>query len=302
MKSKKKKRKNVLLLSVLLIIIILIFNIIFALESRETTIIQLSPQTSKQMMGYIIKTKNEKLIVIDGGNAEDAENLINKINENGGQVDFWFITHAHDDHAGAFVEIANKTDIKINNIYISLNDYSWYEKYEPGRIDFTKKLIDTIDSKKNISNVKEPKINEVTKIDNVNAEILQIKNPEITENAGNEQSVIIKFHIGDKSLLILGDIGQEGSLKLLNNQKHKLKSDYVQMSHHGQNGATRKLYEVISPKVCLWPTTSWLWDNDSGEGYGTGTWKTLEVRSWMEELGVNENYVAKDGDIVIKIK
>lgn len=150
--------------------------------------------------------------------------------------------------------------------------------------------------------LKEPKINEVIKIDNVNAEILVVKNPEITENPENEQSVIVKFYIADKSLLILGDIGEKGSLKLLNNQKQKLESDYVQMAHHGKNGATRELYATISPKECFWPTTKWLWNNDSGEGYGTGPWKNLETRKWMEELGVQTNYVSKDGDITIKIK
>ena len=300
MKIKNKKRKYIFLI-LLIVAIIIVFNIINS-KNKETIIIQLSPQTSKQMMGYIIKTKNEKLIVIDGGNAEDAQNLINKINENGGEVECWFITHAHNDHVGAFVEIANNTNIKIKNIYASLNDYSWYEKYESERIDFTKRLIDTINSKNYKNILVELKLNEVIKIDNINAEILGIKNPEITENPGNEQSTIIKFYIGDKSLLILGDIGENGSLKLLNTQRQKLKSDYVQMSHHGQNGATRQLYEVISPKVCLWPTTSCLWNNDSGEGYNSGTWKTLETRKWMEELGVYENYVAKDGDITIKIK
>lgn len=301
MKIKKKCRKRIFLI-ILIITIIIIFNIIKASNNKETILIQLSPQTSKQMMGYILKTKNEKLIIIDGGNAVDTQNLINKINENGGQVDFWFITHAHDDHAGAFVEIANNTDIKIKNICISLNDYSWYEKYEPSRIDFTKTLINTLNSKKEKINLKEPKINENIKIDNIKAEILGIKNPEITENSGNEQSTIIKFYIEDKSLLILGDIGEKGSLKLLNSQKQKLKSDYVQMAHHGQNGATKELYNTILPKACLWPTTEWLWNNDSGKGYGTGPWKTLETRKWMEDLGVKENYVAKDGDIIIKIK
>ena len=33
-----------------------------------------------------------------------------------------------------------------------------------------------------------------------------------------------------------------------------------------------------------------------------GPWKTFETRSWMEELKVKRNYVAKDGDITIKVK
>ena len=45
------------------------------------------------MMGYIIKTDNDKIIVIDGGTSDDTENLLQKINEYTGKVDYWFITH-----------------------------------------------------------------------------------------------------------------------------------------------------------------------------------------------------------------
>ena len=74
------------------------------------------------------------------------------------------------------------------------------------------------------------------------------------------------------------------------------------MSHHGQAGATKELYKEISPKICLWPTPEWLWNNDSGQGENSGQWKTFETRSWIEELGVKENYIAKDKDIKIEIK
>ena len=74
------------------------------------------------------------------------------------------------------------------------------------------------------------------------------------------------------------------------------------MAHHGQAGASKELYEAISPKICLWPTPKWLWNNDSGMGENSGPWKTLETRTWMEELKVEKNYIAKDGNIVIKIR
>ena len=271
-------------------------------SNEETELIQLSNNGSRQMMGYLLKTKNGKLVVIDGGTTDDTENLINKINDNGGKVDYWFITHAHDDHAGAFVEIVNNTDIEIDNIYISLNDYEWYEKNEPKRTDFSKKIIDIVKQGRVKDVVKEPSINDKFKIDNLDVEILGIKNPEITENAGNEQSMVIKFNTEQQSILILGDTGTQSSKKLLDTQKEKLDSDIVQMAHHGQAGATKELYEAISPEICLWPTPEWLWNNDIGAGYNSGNWETLETRAWMEELGVTQSYVEKNGDISIWIK
>ena len=114
--------------------------------------------------------------------------------------------------------------------------------------------------------------------------------------------MVIKFDTGNTTFLVLGDTGINSSKKLLETQKDKLKSDIVQMAHHGQQGATEELYKEINPRVCMWPTPTWLWNNDAGEGYNTGPWKTVETREWMEKLNVKENYVAKDGDIVLKVK
>ncbi len=47
------------------------------------------------------------------------------------------------------------------------------------------------------------------------------------------------------------------------------------MAHHGQAGATKQLYEAIAPKICLWPTPEWLWNNDAGNGKNTRTMENI---------------------------
>ena len=42
---------------------------------------------------------------------------------------------------------------------------------------------------------------------------------------------------------------------------------------------------IVRPTVCLWPTPDWLWTNADGQGH----YDTLNVRAWMEKLGVKEN-------------
>lgn len=248
---------------VLLLLVICIFSILY-FPHKSNILIQLSSQGPRQMMGYLLKTANGKLIVIDGGTIDDTEQLIEQIKQNGGKVDIWFLTHAHDDHVGAFTQIVKNTNIPIEKIYASVNELKWYEQYEPQRAEFTKVFLETLNLEKIKEKVVEPNINDTLKIDNIKIEILGIKRPEITENCGNEQSMIIKFNTNKTSLLILGDVGQKGSEELLKTQKEKLKSDIVQMSHHGQQGASKELYEAINPTICLWPTPTWLWNNDAG--------------------------------------
>lgn len=299
MKNAKKIIKIALLVIVVLLICIFI-NIL--INKKQITLTQLSPQTYTQMMGYVIKTKNNKLIVIDGGLIDDAENLMKYIKKNNNKVDYWFLTHNHNDHTGAFTEIVNNKNVDIENVYVSLNNKEWYQENEFGRAAFSDYLIETLNSEKLVGKVKSPNLNEKFEIDEIEVEILGIRNPEITENPGNEQSMVIRFNTGKTSILILGDTGEKSSQKLLQNQKEKLKSDIVQMAHHGQAGATKELYEAIHPTKCLWPTTDWLWNNDAGNGINTGTWKTMETRQWMNEIGVNKNYIAKDGDLTINLK
>lgn len=297
-----KKEKIVSILAIVLCIIAVIVSIVRISNEHTIELTQLSDHSTRQMMGYILKTKNNKIIVIDGGTIDDTENLVEQINKHGGKVDAWFLTHLHDDHLGAFSNIANDEQIQIEKIYCSFNDYSWYEENEPSRAEFSKQILEIL-KQDNIKNkVEEVSLNQDINIDDVKIKILGIKNPEITENAGNEQSMVVKFDTGKTTFLVLGDTGIKSSEKLLKTQKEKLKSDIVQMAHHGQSGATKELYEQINPTICMWPTPEWLWNNDSGEGKGSGPWKTLETRLWMEELKVKKNYVEKDGDITIKLK
>ena len=73
------------------VVLLLLSIIIFILAktpkkddgSKEISIIQLSPQTSTQMMGYVIITENNKIIVIDGGTEGDADNLLKYIKQYG---------------------------------------------------------------------------------------------------------------------------------------------------------------------------------------------------------------------------
>ena len=61
-------------------------------------------------MSYLIRTRENRLIAIDGGHEEDAPNLIEKMREITGEetpnVALWMITHPHTDHYRALLEIS----------------------------------------------------------------------------------------------------------------------------------------------------------------------------------------------------
>lgn len=261
---------------------------------------QLPPQGKSQMMSYLIKTnRNGKLLVIDGGVHEDTSYLKKLIIENGGKVDTWIITHPHPDHIDALTDILNSGDIVINKIYDSLPERSWLENVDTTYIKEYDDFITALNKSK-VMNI-DVKLFQTINIDGINVEFLSTKNPEITINGVNNSSVVFKVISSKKNVLFLGDAGIEEGDKLLKTVPHEiLTSQYVQMAHHGQKGVNEDFYKVVNPSYCLWPTPKWLWDNDSGAGYNSGPWDTLQTRKWMADIGVKKNYPACEGLIEIK--
>lgn len=259
----------------------------------------LGSTTGAQNLSIVIKSPNGKLIVVDGGWEADADKLSSMILQQGGKVDAWLITHPHEDHVGALCAILNDSarKIKIDKIYCSLATPEWYRQVSPtgaGIADqlmnaFTKLPVGTVTN--NVGRGTE--IN----IDDVNIRVLNNRGA-YTYNGVNNSSLVYKIRVSGQSILILGDLAYDGGKDLIKTcTAAELKSDIVQMAHHGQQGVDQDAYALIAPTTCLWPTPAWLWDNDNGGGVGSGPWGTLTTRAWMDALGVKDNRSLKDGDV-----
>lgn len=264
-------------------------------KSPDFRLWQLPPQTKSQMNSYVLRTGRGKIIVIDGGNGGDAPYLRGFLGALGNHIHAWFISHPHSDHVDALTAILNNpAGIEIDALYGSLPDESWITLYEKESLVSTQALNAAL--KKAGKTVIELLPGQMFNFDGIQFEILAVKNPEITANAINNQSAVWRVEGGGKSVLFLNDLGLEGGEKLLNIlYRNRLKADYVQMAHHGQNGVSETLYHEVAPKYCLWPTPDWLWENNNGGGKNSGPWETLNVRAWMEKLNIIKHYVSKDG-------
>lgn len=259
----------------------------------------LGSTTGAQNLSIVIKSSHGKLIVIDGGWEADADKLSSLILQQGGKVDAWLITHPHEDHVGALCAILNDTGrkIKIDKIYCSLATPDWYRQVSPtgaGIADqllsaFTKLPVGTVTNNIGLGT----EIN----IDDVSIRVLNNRGV-YTYNGVNNSSMVYKIRVSGQSILILGDLAYDGGKDLIRTcTAAELKSDIVQMAHHGQQGVDQDAYALIAPITCLWPTPAWLWNNNNGGGVGSGPWGTLTTRAWMDALGVKDNRSLKDGDV-----
>lgn len=263
---------------------------------------QLPNQTHTQMMSYVLRTGHGRIIVLDGGTTGDAAYLRGFLGALGNEVEAWFVTHAHDDHFGALSRLLGEHDApRIRAVYGSLPDLEWVKAHGVGPQD-TKPYEEFLEALRKADKwVVDLALGQEMTIDSLRFEVLGVRNPEITNNALNNSSLVLRVSHEAKSVLFAADLGVEGGRKLLNSPlATRLPSEYVQMAHHGQAGVDEAFYRAVKPTCCLWPTPLWLWDNNSGKGKGSGPWKTLEVRGWMEKMQIRKHYVMTQGLIRIE--
>ncbi len=253
---------------------------------------QLPNQTPTQMMSYVIRTTTGETIVIDGGMVGDTAYLRGFLAALGNHVTAWFFSHPHLDHVDAPVEIiADPRGVAIDAIYGSNPPDEWMVAH------CSEQEIETARSvREAVPGLIDLELGQEMMIDGVRIEVLGIRNPDITANPINNQSIILRVSDDTKSVLFTGDLGVEAGEKALQGPyADRLQADYVQMAHHGQHGVNEAFYQHVGAKYCLWPTPDWLWENDDGGGPDSGPWQTLVVREWMSRLDIRKHYVMADG-------
>lgn len=251
----------------------------------------------------LIFCDGNRTAVFDGGFPQEGDALAEKLNALGGHVNLWILTHPHDDHMGALCHILeNHPEIRIDAICYHFPPVTLCEQLDndPHSIELTKKLPLLCEARK--IPVITPSTWDTFPMGNAVLTCLRQPDISITNNFTNNSSTVWRIESGGKRVLILGDLGYEGGEQLLSSlPAGELKSDYVQMAHHGQNGVGQALYQAIDPDYCLWTTPSWLWDNMGPNGYDTGPFKTVIVRGWMSEIGIKRHYVDRDAPFAIEL-
>lgn len=269
---------------------------------------QLAPEKRSLMQSNVIRTQNGKLIVIDGGIDGDGLDRVPYLpaalraiagvkDGEAFEVEAWFLTHAHKDHFNELAKMLNEysadSNYKINHFYFDFPDFGSAaypsDTNDRERLEFLKTGLDQYAEVNNISYTEEHYYDALNgavinaaaieeglelNIDGVRLEIMQTY--AATDNTDiNNNSLVMRAWVGGQSVLFLGDLGSAGGARLLQKYGEGLKSDIVQMAHHGQAGVRQPVYEAIDAPVHLWCTPIWVWENTKGE------YEINENRKWV---------------------
>lgn len=274
---------------------------------KQFEIYQLFPNKGYLMHSYLIKTPNNKIVIIDGGNMIYMEKAflpwairgILGLNEKDYfEVDAWFLSHGHNDHYGELLTMLKEYDensnYKIKNFYFdfpdfantkfSTNDYGLdnlellkkgLDRYaEINGIKTEKRFYDQLNGA--VINSEAVKKGLTITVDGIDFEILMTYDLDDDDQV-NGNSTIIKVVASSgksKTCLFLNDASEVSGQRFLRTYNNKVKCDIVQMAHHGQAGVLKDVYDAVDASLRLWPTPSWVWTQP--DKYRIG-----EVRGWF---------------------
>ena len=113
----------------------------------QTTLYMLT-ETSEFMMSFVLVTKNDNVIIVDGGRPEDMPLLKEYVG--GRHIAAWILTHAHIDHISGFVSEIERNggaDFDIGTVYYNFPPYSLIDNHNvPDYGYFTRELNETLPS------------------------------------------------------------------------------------------------------------------------------------------------------------
>lgn len=266
----------------------------YAKQDDTFTLWQLPSQVNTIGNSYVIRTDDGQIIVMDGGMKEEEGYLRGFIAALGNRVDCWFVSHPHGDHIGVLTRmLENPMGIHIRQICQTTYPETLLDR-EPGSKADAVSYYEAV-QKSGVPTVEaEPGM--TFSFGHTTFKILGIRNEEITANPYNNSCMVVKAWDPVKSVLFLADLGAEAGDKLLNGPyREELDCDYIQMAHHGQTGVSMDFYRTVKFRACLWPTPSWVYNNDVGGGFNTHILTTIETRDTMDELNITEQYMSFQG-------
>lgn len=211
----------------------------------------------------IFRMADGRFVIVDGGNYDNAtipllQNNLKKlaVDPQNIVVAAWIFTHGHGDHTGAFCKYSQtsyKNTITVQNFVHHLCTAEQYENCDdPGRSDQTRELMKTYKD----ANIIKAHTGQVMKIAGAEIEMLftSADLEPYTLEYHNTSSLVFRVTAEGNSVMVLGDASQVTNNHLVKVYKQYLKSDMVQIAHHGFQGGTVSLYKAIDARVALWPT------------------------------------------------
>ena len=215
--------------------------------------------------GYIIRMPDGRFLIADGGywEGDRVYNTLRELERGKIVIAAWFISHPHGDHYPAFIDFIrdhyNDDDIVVERL---VHNYAHHEMYNiSGTAGVERNGRDVLllyDSLKKYAPglpVMKAHTGQVINFGSATVEILYTVEdllPNSIRNINNT-SLVIRVNLCEHKIMLLADTCYDSAPIMINIWGDSLRSDIMQIAHHGIWPSIKELYESIKGDVAIYP-------------------------------------------------
>ena len=270
------------------------------IKTPTLSMLQLDP-ADPGGLSMVAQLEDGRFIIIDGGIKKESHKtrLYNFLYENKPSGDVkprvtWIFTHNHADHVDNAIDFLKDkwNTIKLELVIINYPDYGTVGF---GNRELANKLMSTISESHPGAKIYVPHAGEQLFFPGLEIEIYYTQEEMIdveTDDVNNTSLVFkMKFHTsgGTTTCMVFGD-----SMDPMSHYGYKLygsalKSDVMQVPHHGAGTASWSLYSAVDPLICLWSTERQKFENDP-RMLGTERGRSYNKKLRDDSYGIRIHY------------
>lgn len=217
-------------------------------------------------MCYIFETGGGRFFIIDSAHMNSVNDhvrlyeFLKKINKNpkGIVIAGWLLTHGHQDHIVKFMDFVNAgyEDVIIESVYSGFprtdirGSESWKEEDK-----ITMREFEQFNDSHNWKKIR-LHTGQHQKIDELEMTVLFTFDDICEEplEGYNDSSTVFIIEARGTKCIFLGDSNIRSSCEAVARFGHSLKSDILQVAHHGINGSNVGIYYMIQAPTAMFPT------------------------------------------------
>ncbi|MBQ9544856.1 MAG: MBL fold metallo-hydrolase [Clostridia bacterium] len=271
----------------------------------KTTLHQIKTLGAKiDGMCYIVQCDDGSTLVVDGGMPDgDGKILVDHLKKFTGSerpvIDAWFFTHNHLDHTGAFFDTAEmfSDQVTVKKVIHRFLSEEFYANCQPACVPELKRFNEDLKAFPGVE-VVNPSAGDEFTFGSAKIEILYTAAdlPIIDggkKNKTNDTSLVFRLYAEGQTVLFLGDVQKAGNDVMIARYGDHLKSDVVQVAHHGCAASSREFYDIIDPEILLWPVST--------KYFEAFMYEIKVDRHLVHEMRVKDVYLSGHGDFSLEM-
>ena len=231
----------------------------------------------------IVGPTNQTMLIDTGDYRDDGEIVLNYLRRHDiDRIDYLVTTHADADHIGGHEAVINYYEAQANGIGAV---------YDSGIASSSQTYQEYLDAvEKHDVPLYETRAGDPIPFEGVQTEVLAPPDPYLDSEQRNENSIVLRFSLGQTSFMLPGDVEEDGESYLVSEHGTGLRSTVLKAAHHGSAGSnTGPFLDAVQPRVAV---ISSAYDSQYGH-------PAEEALRRLTERDIDAYWTATHGNIVM---